>query len=233
MHRRRSASSVCKQSLVLVHGGMAQNVGPILEMVTEKYLLRSPAEWEARKDVGEVLESILRDLKTGDVAALGEATTRNFFGPLQTIIPWASNLYTETLIAQVRAEFGADFWGFWMLGGMSGGGMGFIFAPARKAEAQARLLTIMSEARRHLEHSLPFAMEPVVYDFAINDIGTASRLLAPSDVGLPPAYYGLAAAPAHADGPPDASACPPCRDGRRGRGLPDPAGPRRLGSDAV
>jgi len=28
-----------QDSLVLVHGGMAQNVGPILEMVTEKYLL--------------------------------------------------------------------------------------------------------------------------------------------------------------------------------------------------
>jgi hypothetical protein len=36
-----------QESLVLVHGGMAQNVGPILEMVTEKYLLRSEAEWEA------------------------------------------------------------------------------------------------------------------------------------------------------------------------------------------
>ena len=180
-----------QDSLVLVHGGMAQNVGPILEMVTEKYLLRSPAEWAARRDVGEVLESILRDLKSGDVAALGEATTRNFFGPLQTIIPWASNLYTETLIAQVRAEFGPDFWGFWMLGGMSGGGMGFIFVPRRKAEAQARLLEIMTEARRHLEHALPFAMDPVVYDFAINDQGTTSRLLSPSDVGLPPAYYGL------------------------------------------
>src|SRR5262249_36330629 len=32
-----------QDSLVLVHGGMAQNVGPILEMVTEKYLLRSEA----------------------------------------------------------------------------------------------------------------------------------------------------------------------------------------------
>jgi len=30
-----------QQSLVLAHGGMAQDVGPILEMVTEKYLLRS------------------------------------------------------------------------------------------------------------------------------------------------------------------------------------------------
>src|SRR5688500_3535202 len=33
-----------QDSLVLVHGGMAQNVGPILEMVTEKYLLRSERE---------------------------------------------------------------------------------------------------------------------------------------------------------------------------------------------
>jgi len=28
---------------------MAQNVGPILEMVTEKYLLRSELEWNAGK----------------------------------------------------------------------------------------------------------------------------------------------------------------------------------------
>ena len=36
-----------QDSLVLVHGGMAQNVGPILEMATEKYLLRSEPEWAA------------------------------------------------------------------------------------------------------------------------------------------------------------------------------------------
>lgn len=180
-----------QDSLVLVHGGMAQNVGPILEMVTEKYLLRSPAEWAARQDVGAILEDILADLARGDIQALGEATTRNFFGPLQTIIPWASNLYTETIIAQVQAEFGADFWGFWMLGGMSGGGMGFVFAPEKKALAQARLQEIMSETRRQLEHSLPFAMEPVVYDFAINDEGTSARLLDGNATPLPPAYYGL------------------------------------------
>ncbi|MEI7954920.1 MAG: UTP--glucose-1-phosphate uridylyltransferase, partial [Verrucomicrobiota bacterium] len=38
-----------QDSLVLVHGGMAQNVGPILEMVTEKYLLRCDREWQARQ----------------------------------------------------------------------------------------------------------------------------------------------------------------------------------------
>src|SRR6185295_11758125 len=41
-----AAREALQNSLVLVHGGMAQNVAPILEMVTEKYLLRSEAEWQ-------------------------------------------------------------------------------------------------------------------------------------------------------------------------------------------
>ena len=127
-----------QDSLVLVHGGMAQNVGPILEMVSEKYLLRSEAEWQARLSMLAILEEILGGLRREDVAALGAATTRNFFGPIQTIIPWATNLFTETVINRVRAEFGKDFLGFWMLGGMSGGGMGFIFDAAKKAAGQTR-----------------------------------------------------------------------------------------------
>src|SRR6185295_14560523 len=91
-----------QDSLVLVHGGMAQNVGPILEMVTEKYLLRSEAEWQARQAAQSVLEEILGALRREDVPAIGDATMRNFFGPIQTIIPWATNLFTETLINQVR-----------------------------------------------------------------------------------------------------------------------------------
>src|SRR5262249_27871969 len=157
---RNATSDATRQalqdSLVLVHGGMAQNVGPILEMVTEKYLLRSEAEWNARLDAQKILDNILGHLGTGDIQAIGAATTYNFFNPIQTIIPWASNLYTETLIAQVKERFGSDFWGFWMLGGMSGGGMGFIFASERKSEAQEALLRIMSATKRKLERSLPF-----------------------------------------------------------------------------
>lgn len=178
-----------QDSLVLVHGGMAQNVGPILEMVTEKYLLRSEPEWSARLQTHEILDRILAALKEGDIRAIGEATTRNFTGPIQTIIPWASNHYTELLIARTREEFGADFWGFWMLGGMSGGGMGFIFAPERKAEGQAFLQRTMSEAKRALASALPFAMEPVVYDFAINERGTWAELLCGRDALMPAGYY--------------------------------------------
>jgi len=177
--------------LVLVHGGMAQDVGPILEMVTEKYLLRSEAETRGREEAIGLLDQIAALLQEGDVRAIGAATQRNFESPIQTIIPWATNRYTETLIARVREEFGEDFWGFWMLGGMSGGGMGFIFAPEKKPLAQERLQAIMSETKQRLEKAVPFAMEPVVYDFAINDRGTHAELLTGDQALMPPGYYTL------------------------------------------
>jgi len=180
-----------QDSLVLVHGGMAQDVGPILEMVTERYLLRSEPEWRGRQQAMAILDEVVDLLKKGDVAAIGGATERNFAGPLQTIIPWAGNFYTQSLIDSVRDEFGADFWGFWMLGGMSGGGMGFIFDPRRKAEGQVRLEAIMRAAKRRLEGAVPFAMEPVVYDFAINEHGTRARLSAGQEALMPPGYYAL------------------------------------------
>ena len=184
-----------QSSLVLVHGGMAQDVGPILEMVTERYLLRSEKEWAARREAMAILDDVLDQLRAGDVRAIGASTDRNFNGPIQTIIPWAGNLYTATLIQEVRAEMGEDFWGFWMLGGMSGGGMGFLFDPRRKSEALDRLQRIMPAAKQRMEHALPFAMEPVVYDFAINERGSVAELLRAGEALLPAEYYTLAVPP--------------------------------------
>ena len=178
-------------SLVLVHGGMAQDVGPILEMVTEKYLLRSEREWAGRRQAVGTLDEILSLLKAGDVEAIGAATERNFNGPIQTIVPWAGNLYTDRLIEQTRAAFGANFWGFWMLGGMSGGGMGFIFDPRHKAAGMARLHEIMRDTKKRMERAVPFAMGPVVYDFAINERGTWAELQGEDKALMPPDYYRL------------------------------------------
>jgi hypothetical protein len=80
-----------------------------------------------------------------------------------------------------------------MLGGMSGGGMGFIFAPEQKARAQQRLQEIMSATKRELQDALPFAMEPVVYDFAINERGTFADLLEGGAALMPLSYYTLIA----------------------------------------
>jgi hypothetical protein len=132
-------------------------------------------------------------LRRGDVPAIGAATTRNFRQPIQSIIPWATNYFSETLISRVQAEFGDAFWGFWMLGGMSGGGMGFIFAPEQKVRAQKYLQEIMSSTKRELQAALPFAMEPVVYDFAINERGTFADLLDGESALMPSSYYTLIA----------------------------------------
>jgi UTP--glucose-1-phosphate uridylyltransferase len=181
-----------QQSLVLVHGGMAQDVGPILEMVTEKYLLRSEAEWRGRGEAMRILDDVIGHLKQGNVRAIGACTQHNFDGPIQTIIPWAGNLYTDTLVRRAQSQWSEDFWGFWMLGGMSGGGMGFLFDPRRKPEAQERLQAIMSETKRQMEYSVPFAMEPVVYEFRVNEEGTTAALLSGDSAMMPAGYYKLA-----------------------------------------
>lgn len=178
-----------QDSLVLVHGGMAQNVGPILEMVTEKYLLRSDREWEARQEAIRLLDQITAALKAGDMTEVGRCTNRNFAEPLQAIIPWCSNAYTERLIEDCRAQYGDRFHGFWMLGGMAGGGMGFIFDPSARAEAQDWLQDRMLAVKKSMESAVPFAMDPVVYDFAINNDGTFAELS--HDVDLPTGYHAI------------------------------------------
>jgi hypothetical protein len=180
-----------QRSLVLVHGGMAQDVGPVLEMVTEKYLLRSEREWEARKQAVTIFYKLVDLLKDGDIRSVGEFTTRNFMEPIRTIIPWASNLYTESLIEKVREHFGSQFWGFWMLGGMAGGGMGFIFDPLRKKEGQDFLQRLMLQLKKELEYAVPFAMDPVVYDFTINERGTFCQLQTGEEALLPIGYYAI------------------------------------------
>ncbi len=180
-----------QDSLVLVHGGMAQDVGPILEMVTERYLLRSEIEWKGRLKAMSLFDQIVEQLKQGDISQIGKLTNANFFGPIQTIIPWATNLYTESIINRVEKEFGKDFWGFWMLGGMSGGGMGFMFHPSRKEKAQTRLQEIMREQKKRYEGGIPFAMEPVVYDFKINEKGTWAEIMTGENTIMSKHYYSL------------------------------------------
>ena len=192
---RKRASEQTRQklqdSLVLVHGGMAQNVGPILEMVTERYLLRSEAEWIARGEAMSILDEVVAAIESGDIRKIGQATTRNFQGPLQTIIPWATNRFTDRLIDACRDQYGDQFWGFVMLGGMSGGGMGFLFDPSIKAKASDWLQSKMIEVKKQLQTALPFAMDPVVYDFSINDHGTWAELRTGSDAIMPDRYYQL------------------------------------------
>jgi hypothetical protein len=124
---------------------------------------------------------------------LAALTTENFTGPLQTIIPWCTNHFTETVIAACRERWGEGYWGFLMLGGMSGGGMGFFFDPAIASEASAWLRDALVRIKRSMQDRMPFAMDPVVYDFRINDRGSWSELLEGSQAAMPDGYYALLA----------------------------------------
>ena len=177
---------------MLVHGGMAQNVGPILEMVTEKYLLRSRGGMAgAAGGAGNSGRNPGRVARARMCVRIGAATSRNFHGPIQTIIPWAGNFYTETLIDNVRGRIRRGF-----LGILDAGrdvrrrhGVHLRAGPQGRGAGTLAGDHVANQARPG--NALPFAMEPVVYDFAINERGTWADLLTGGDALLPPHYYTL------------------------------------------
>jgi galactokinase/mevalonate kinase-like predicted kinase len=172
-------------SMVLVHGGISQDVGPILEMVTEKYLLRYEKEWEARLKGINLFDRIVHALKVGDMKGLGKLTAQDWEESLQQIIPSVNNAFTENLISIVEEEFKEDYWGFLMLGGMSGGGMAFIVNPEIRELFKKRITAIMHKLKQIYNFSFPFIVEPVVYDFELNHEGIVANLLTGVDANMP------------------------------------------------
>ena len=172
-------------SLVLVHGGISQNVGPILEMVTEKYLLRYKKEWNARIKGKNLFDKIAEALKTGKMKELGRLTTQDWEEAIQPIIPSVNNAFTENLILKLKEEFKKDYWGFLMLGGMSGGGMAFILNPEIKEIFKEKIVGIMDELKNTYSYSFPFIIDPVVYDFEFNHEGIVAHLLTGENARIP------------------------------------------------
>ena len=226
-----------QDSLVLVHGGMAQNVGPILEMVTEKYLLRSEAEWHGAPG-GHAACSTRSStrLRAGDVRGDRRGHHAQFRRPDPDDHPLgqqplhrdahrrrcARSSATTSGASGCSAACPAAAWASSSRPSAKAGGAG---APAGDHVATTK---------RELEHALPFAMEPVVYDFAINERGTWADLLAGrrrADAGrLLRADRARAAArrTAQRSSPPRRA-----RAGRVRRRLPHAARAARHGADAL
>ena len=172
-------------STVLVHGGISQDVGPILEMVTIKYLLKFEEEWTARlKGIG-LFDKIVSALTSGDMKEFGRLTTEDWETSIQKVIPWVNNSFTSDLITRVKEEFGENYWGFLMLGGMSGGGMAFMVDPKIRDTFRKRILEIMLELKHKHNSSLPFIIDPVTYDFKLNHEGITSELLTGLEAVMP------------------------------------------------
>ena len=116
----------------------------------------------ARQEAIGILDEVLEHLQRGRRSrASARSTQRNFDGPIQTIIPWAGNQYTETLIEAVRARNGRAISG---ASGCSAAcrAAAWAFSSTRGARPRRRSACrhIMSETKRRLEHAVPFAMEP-------------------------------------------------------------------------
>jgi hypothetical protein len=172
-------------SIVLIHGGISLDVGPILEMVTRKYLLKYEKEWNSRLMGIDLFDKIVDSLKTGDMKEVGRLTTLDWDEAIQGVIPWVNNAFTERLITRAREEFRENFWGFLMLGGTSGGGMAFIINPDIREVFKKRILAIMLELKDIYMYSFPFIIDPTVYDFELNNDGTVARLLKGPDALIP------------------------------------------------
>ncbi len=180
---------VLRKSIIMVHGGLSMNVGPILEMVTTRYLLRYRDEWHARLKGYEYFSSIVEANKTGNMKRMGNFCSEDWENALKVMIPWTSNAFTEELIAEAKARFGKDYWGFLMLGGASGGGMAFVVNPNIHDRFRDEILTIMRRLEERYKYALPFAMDPVVYDFQLNYKGIQAKMLKGVKALMPNAYY--------------------------------------------
>ncbi|MBU1625965.1 UTP--glucose-1-phosphate uridylyltransferase, partial [bacterium] len=176
-------------SIILVHGGMAQDVGPILEMVTEKYLLRLSREWDARKKGFDIFDKIVEAIKKGNIKEMGRLTSLNFDTCITPIIPWVTNSFTEEIRSYLENKYVEDFWGFLMLGGMTGGGMAYIVNPSRKNEILEDLKSVLKSKKDKYSQAIPFAMDPVIYMFSVNHDGIIAHLKEGKDVLMPDEYY--------------------------------------------
>ena len=172
-------------SLVLVHGGISMDVGPILEMVTEKYLLKHKEEWSARLNGIDLFDHIVNAVKSGDMKQLGALTTEDWDESIQKVIPWVNNAFTKALIDNVKDVLKDNYWGFLMLGGMSGGGMAFIVNPELKEYCKNRIVDIMAGLKQRYRHALPFIIDPVAYDFEINHKGIVAELFKGENAEIP------------------------------------------------
>jgi UDP-N-acetylglucosamine pyrophosphorylase len=178
-------------SMVLVHGGISQDVGPILEMVTEKYLLKYEQQWKARLEGIKLYDEILKALLVGDMQKMGALTSRDWEEPLQKIIPWVNNAFTSDLTNQLKKVYQDDYWGFLMLGGMSGGGMAFLVNPSIRSVFKKEISERLTKLKDKYSASYPFIIDPVVYDFKINHTGITARILDGNDAQLPEQFFSM------------------------------------------
>ena len=161
--------------MVLVHGGMSINVTNTLKDVTNKYLIREKTAAKARKSLIEKYTNLQKAISLGASNEIAAITDNIFTHELQEIIPYATNKYTETIKENMLKEFGNDYYGFMMIGGLSGGGMVF-WINSKQANRYERIEVILQNSQREWAKEFNFISPPIVYNFGLNEKGTVGFL---------------------------------------------------------
>ena len=132
-----------------------------------------------------------RRSKTGDVRRLVGGHHAQLGRAAQDDHPWVTNRFTETIIARARERLRRRFLGF----PDAGRHVGRRHGDVRRARAGRRSSGTRSSRscanKARTRGRLPFAMDPVVYDFDINEQGTGARCSPAARRLMPARYYAL------------------------------------------
>lgn len=172
------------ESMVLVHSGATQDVGPVLEDVTRQYLLRSGRAWNARLNSERLFAEQVEALVRGDIKRVGEIEDKDWINRI-TIVPLGDNGYIDEILKRLKAEFGDDLWGADSTGCRGGAGHLFFVNPERKAEFIQYYEEIVPQIRAEMEKGFPIPVKPTVYDFALNNNGITARILTDDEAVIP------------------------------------------------
>jgi len=170
MDLSEQTKSALMESLVLVMGGTTQSAGPVLRDVTEQYLLRSEKEFRAREDAESVHMSQKKNIMKGDARAIGALEDRDWKNRI-TIVPLADNEYIDSVNRRLRNEFGAKLYGFDSTGCRGGAGGTYWVDPSARDKFCEAWLKVSSEERARLTGRVPVVVEPLIYDYRINEHG--------------------------------------------------------------
>jgi predicted NBD/HSP70 family sugar kinase/FMN phosphatase YigB (HAD superfamily)/glucose-6-phosphate isomerase/ssRNA-specific RNase YbeY (16S rRNA maturation enzyme) len=171
-------------SMVLVHCGACQDVGPVLMDVARTYLTRRREGWKARLATERGFEEQRELLKRGDVKGIAEIEEGDWINRI-TIVPLGDNGYIERIIGELKKKFGKDYWGADSTGCRGGAGHLFFVNPERKREFIEAFLEISNRLRGEIRREFPIPVEPTVYDFNVNNEGITARFLRGKEAVIP------------------------------------------------
>lgn len=157
-------------SMVLVNGGTGQDVGPVLRMITEKYILRDKTAWNARISTENRFDKILDALLKGDIRELGHLEAEDFKDRTE-ISMLSDNLYHRKVFTRLKEIFKDDLWGYDSTGGRAGAGGIFIINPRCRKAFEEAFLSVSAQVQKELKGQMHFSSEPMIYKYEINKVG--------------------------------------------------------------